>query len=105
MVEHDRDLDAVLAGLHRRVLAAGDYYWGGEDSERPRTVEQLMEMLTDEDFEDLADVGTHSILDIHQMKLAGSPDEFGTVVALSDEEIIAAFGTGTPSRAEFEAAY
>ena len=103
--EYDEDPAAVLAALHRRVLDTGDYYWPDDEIERPGTMAELREMWGDEEYEALAEEGTHSILDIHQVKPAGSPDEFGTIMPLSDDEVVAAFGPPTPTRAQFDAAY
>jgi len=102
---YDDDLSVVLAELHRSVLESRDYYWGGDDEDRPSTFAELTEMFEDEDFEDVASEGTHSILDIDQMLPAGSPDDFGAVVALSPDEVVTAFGSSTPTRAQFDEVY
>ncbi len=102
---YDEDLDEVLNIVQTRVLAAEQYYWGDEEIERPSTVAELRKLLNDDDYEDLAAEGTHSILDIYQVQPAGSPDQFGTVIVLSDAEVVDAFGTSKPTRAEFYAVY
>jgi hypothetical protein len=103
--EYDEDLDHVLEVLQRRVVDTQDYYWGEDDVDRPTTLAEFRTMAGDEELESLAEEGTHSILDIHQVKPAGSVDEFGTLIALSAAEVVAAFGTDTPTRAQFDALY
>jgi len=96
---------AVLDELHRRVLAERDYYWADEEVPRPGSLAELHRMCEDEENAGIAEEGTHSILDIYQVKPAGSPDEFGTIRPLSVEELRAAFGTSTPTRVQFDAVY
>ena len=104
-VPYNADPLAVLAELHRRVLAERAYYWGNEELPRPGTLAELHRLYEDEGNDGLAADGTHSILDIYQVKPAGAPDEFGTIRPLSMQEAQAAFGTSTPARNQFEAVY
>jgi hypothetical protein len=99
------DPQQMLASLHRSVLAERSYYWANEDVPRPTTLAQLHKLYEDEDNEDLASEGTHSILDIYRVLPAGSPDEFGAIMPLTAEELQTAFGTSAPTRAQFDAVY
>ena len=102
---YDEDLDRVLEVLQQGVIAAQEYYWAEDDLDRPTTLAEFRTMRRDEDLEGLAEEGTHSILDIEKIQPPGSADEFGTLVALSEAEVVAAFGTDTPTRAQFDAVY
>ncbi|GGS34692.1 hypothetical protein [Actinokineospora fastidiosa] len=101
--DYDPDPRAVLARLHERVLAEGDYYWADDDVPRPATRAELHSLY--EAHEHLAEEGTHSILDIDRIAPAGTRDDFGTIVALSPERLRAALGTERPTRAQFDAVY
>ncbi len=103
--QYDEDPSRALSALHASVLESGDYYWGGDDDERPSTFDELSAMFEDEDFEDVASEGTHSILDIDRVLPAGSPDDVFAVVALSSDEVQRAFGTTTPTREQFDAVF
>jgi hypothetical protein len=62
-VAYTDDPQQMLASLHSTVLAEQSYYWANEDVPRPTTLAQLHELYEDDDNEDLASEGTHSILD------------------------------------------
>lgn len=102
-IDYDPDPRAVLARLHERVLAEGDYYWADDDVPRPATLAALHELYGDNEL--LAESGTHSILDIHQALPGSGPDDFGTIRPLSPDRVRALFGTGTPTREQFDAVY
>jgi len=70
-VAYNADPLVVLDELHRRVLAEQDYYWGDEEVPRPGTLAELHRLYEDEENEGLVEEGTHSILDIFQVKPAG----------------------------------
>lgn len=76
--------------LQRQVLAEGGHT-GDWDS-----LDELAEAKEDAEF---WDEGTHSILDMNGV--AGHGD-FATVSPVPHEEIVALFGSATPSRADFE---
>jgi hypothetical protein len=104
-VPYTTDPQQMLADLHSTVLAEQRYYWTREDVPRPATLAQLHELYEDEANDDLASNGTHSVLDVWQMLPAGSPDEFGAIMPLTFDQVQTAFGTATPTRAQFDAVY
>jgi len=99
------DPEVMLAELHRQAFASGEYHWAQEEVTRPDNLAGLHELYGQEENEALATNGTHSILDIFRVLPAGSPDEFGAVMPLSEEELLGVFPEGPPSREEFEAAH
>jgi hypothetical protein len=95
----------VLSDVHNAVLADQHYYWPRDDVPRPTSLAQLHELYEDEVNDDLASNGTHSILDVWRVLPAGSPDEYFAVMPLTADQVQTAFGTTTPTRAQFSAAY
>jgi hypothetical protein len=102
--DFDPHLDDVLASLHERVLASGDFLWTDDEVPRPTTVRQLRDLWEDEDYEHLAEEGTHSVLDIERLAVA-VPDEPGVVVVMHPAKVLEVFGTYEPTREQFDAAY
>ena len=93
---------AALAGLRDRVLAEDDYYWEADYlGAKPRTVADLDRLRETEEF---WEVGTHSILDVDWIVDAEDEAHDGTVRQLPDDAAHEAFGTTTPTRAQFDAA-
>ncbi|GAA4439903.1 hypothetical protein ACFQV2_16470 [Actinokineospora soli] len=103
-VRYDSNPKAVLHRLHEEVLATGDYYWRA-DVPKPTSLAGLHALYGDAATEHLAEEGTHSILDIHQVGRAGAPDDFGTILPLPEKRVRAVFGTATPTAEQFDAAY
>lgn len=98
------DPQDLLDRLHEEELAAGTYWWADDDVARPSTIEGLWEIFTHN--ERIGTDGTHSILDIYRIGTPGDPAEGpGTLYGLTDDEIIRAFGTGRPTREQFETVY
>jgi hypothetical protein len=103
VAEYSGDPMAALQALREQVLASGDFLWDDENdypAPRPSTLAELDEIRQDDDF---WEVGTHSVLDVDRVVPSG-PDREATVQELPPDEARAAFGTTTPSRAQFEAA-
>jgi hypothetical protein len=108
---YDVDAATSLRRLHERLLREGRFYWywdaGYPDVEarpRPSTVTELW------NSEGFWDRGTGTVLDIMQaVDTADAPrwdnhaDDFSTVRPLAQERVRHYFGTGRPSRAQFEA--
>ncbi|MDY7090408.1 MAG: hypothetical protein SYR96_35625 [Actinomycetota bacterium] len=94
VTSYEWNLDAVLDGLRRRVFESGEYYWPPE-LDRPTSLEEF-------DAGDAPEGGTHSILDI--VSVVGPRDEDGwrTLRPLTAAETVRVFGTGDPTRADFE---
>lgn len=102
--EFDPHIDDVLASLHERVLASGDFLWTGDEVPRPKTVRELRELCADEDNEHIAEEGTHSVLDIDRA-LVGAEDEAGAMLLFTEAAMREKLGTHRPSREQFDAAY
>ncbi|MFI6101176.1 hypothetical protein ACIA8G_37005 [Lentzea sp. NPDC051213] len=102
--EYSRNFDDVLNSLHDRVLASGDFLWTDDDLPRPRSLQELRDLYEDEDYEHLAEEGTHSVLDIERLAVA-VPDQPGVVVVMHPAKVHEVFGTYEPTREQFDAAY
>ncbi|MFL6022982.1 MAG: hypothetical protein ACJ72O_06545, partial [Marmoricola sp.] len=103
--------EETFAAVQQEVLAEDDYHWPFEDDladeededddlpGRPETLEALARIKEDGDFYDYG--GTHSILDVDRVV---GPDEsgFGTVRPLTPGELVAAFGSESPSVADLD---
>lgn len=105
VVEYVEDPQVMLDELHKTVLAEGNYYWCQPETPKPATFKQLHRLYRDPENELVATNGTHSILDVFRLFPAGSPDDYGTLVPLTPEQVQEAFGTDKPSQGEFEIAY
>jgi hypothetical protein len=92
--------------LRERVFRDREYYWWDdfeEDEPRPATIEGIWES------ERMKESGTHSILDVNRvLATTDAPDwdnwqvDLGTVRPLAAGRVMRHFGTGRPSRAQFE---
>jgi hypothetical protein len=86
---YDADADKALQALRDKVFASGDYYkfWQeyGDSDEEPQSIDDALELADTE--------GTHSILDITHV----GPG-FGGARVVSDDELLEALGTATPSK-------
>lgn len=82
------DVRTSIDRLRAKVFETRDYVWDGDDEEdeRPATIEDLLAAQEDE--------GTHSLLDL---PLVSDTPETGAISPLSDEELLALFGTRTPT--------
>ena len=91
-VPFERDIRVALRALRDRVFRAGQYL-APTGARKPTSIEDLLEMS--------GEIGTHSILDI--VDVAPQP-RAGFVSPLSDAELIDAFGSERPARADVERA-
>ncbi len=98
VVAYQDDVAAAMRELQARVFDEGDYYWPGEQSARPATLEQLWE------DEAVQESGTHSILDVDRVVAADEAEGFGTVRVLDPDEFLAGSGIPYLTRAVFEQA-
>jgi hypothetical protein len=98
-VPYEADLQSALEKLRARVFAEGSYFkgWGEYEVKSPASIEDLFDQMGE-----LGTIteGTHSILD---MDSVGVESEHGVLCPLTDEELVAKFGTTKPSRAQIEA--
>lgn len=103
-VEDPREM---LVRLHLQELSDQEFHWPRPDIPRPTALRDFYRVMWVEpgENEQLQLSGTHSILDIMDLLPAGSRDEFASIMPLTSAEVIAAFGTDKPSRAQFDAAY
>jgi hypothetical protein len=95
-----------LKELRERVFRDRDYYWWDdfeEDEPRPATIEGIWES------EPMKESGTHSILDVNRVVATTQApswdnwrEDLGTVRPLAADRVAHHFGTGRPSRAQFE---
>jgi hypothetical protein len=97
-VPHEPDLQAALEKLRARVFAEGHYFkgWGEYEVKSPASIEDLFQQMGELGT---ATEGTHSILD---MESIGETPEFGVVCPLTEDELVARFGTTKPTRAQIE---
>jgi hypothetical protein len=92
---------ASLRELQERVFQERDYSWWDEFGDWEPVPASLDELW---DRESGWDSGTHSILDIREGIGAGRADSPDFQIrALAPDKVEALFGTGRPSRADFEA--
>jgi len=98
---YDGSVAGALRELQERVFRERDYWWWDEFGDWEPVPASLEELW---DRESGRDSGTHSILDIRQGIGAASADwpDF-QIRALVPDKVEALFGTGRPSRADFEA--
>jgi hypothetical protein len=105
VVPYQPDLGAALDALRRQVFASGEYvkpsfYGDVFDLPEPRSVDDLTEQ--EQYWEFMGTSGTHSIIDVPNVVLAGfTGEEFGTIRLLSDAECAELFGATQPSRADY----
>jgi len=99
VVPFEPKLGVALEKLRKQEFEDHAYYFRPGDDGWPTTMEQLWadEIVKYE--------GTHSILDVFRTIAPDDADAFGTLRPLREEEQLHYFGTTTPSRATFEAAY
>jgi hypothetical protein len=105
MVDFDPNIDRALRALREREFRAGRYfpalkfpqYPVGSDSPAPGPQHASME----EAQEDVAEVGTYSILDLDHVSEV--PEACG-LTALKDDQLLELYGTTRPTRemVEFE---
>jgi hypothetical protein len=103
------DVETSLRELQQRVFQDSEYYWfwerypGDDPLPRPATIDGIWETET------MQAEGTHSILDIDRVLTTTDPparrnySDYATVRPLSAERVRHHFGTGQPTRAQFEA--
>jgi len=106
-VPYVEDPREMLVRLHIEELDGQKFYWPRSDIPRPTALRDFYRMMWSDSTADeqLHLSGTHSILDIMFLLPAGSQDEFASIMPLTSSEVIAAFGTEQPSRAQFDATY
>jgi hypothetical protein len=85
------DVRQALEDLRWQVLRSGEYYRddGGDEPASP-----------DDALERQPEDGTHSIIDM--MNGLSPTPEFGTVSPLTEQQLLAVFGTSTPSSESVE---
>ena len=86
----------TLRAIQARIFAKGDYYRYDDEVPPPGSIEELLE------DPDTQEEGTHSVLDVHQFIGQSAVDDYGTIKHLTAAELIAAFGTGKPSVADYD---
>ena len=112
-VAYESDLQGALDRLRADTFGRGDYLWlwegewvnPGEERARPTT---MAELLADEAVES---EGTHSIIDCPRVVQRPPTTEaewsslefFGTVVPVTDAELLAAVGTDRPTAQHLDA--
>jgi hypothetical protein len=95
------DVAAALRELQERVFQERDYSWWDEFGDWEPVPASLAELW---DSESGWEVGTHSILDIREGIGAGPVDwPDYQIRGLDPDKVEALFGTGRPSRDDFEA--
>ncbi len=101
VVPYQEDLAAALDALRRQVFASGDFISPAEEGyPEPRSAEDL---LRDEYGYFIETHGTHSILDVIEVVPAEDDDQWpGTIRPLTPDDIQQVFGTGRPSRADYD---
>ncbi len=100
-VPYEMDPDAALDRLRLAVYRRGDYQ-AGYDGHQPTEVDDARaRQAIDELLEELAETGTHSILDIDQ-GLSTEPG-LGTMAPLSPTQTRRIFGTDHPTDTMIEA--
>jgi hypothetical protein len=70
-----------------------------------RPFADLHPLYRDPENELVATNGTHPLLDVFRLFPAGTPDDYGTLVRLTAEQVTGAVCTEKPSWAQFEIAY
>jgi hypothetical protein len=100
------DVAVSLRELREQVFRDKNYYWWDdfeEDAPRPATIEGIW------DVEEMQHSGTHSILDVDRVvDTTAAPswdnwqEDLRTVRPLGGDLVQHYFGTGQPSRAQFE---
>jgi len=98
--EYDPDPVVVLNVLHERELAGGEYHWAEPEVPRPTSVQGLQELYGA--YERLPLEGTHSVLDVFEVRDGVEP---WTIRPLDAATMREKFGTVTPTREQFDAAY
>jgi hypothetical protein len=99
-VPYDPDVNAALQALREDVFRRGEFF-SYEDEPDFETIEELLESQDE--------AGTHSILDMD--RISETPENAHGVVSpvgsddspVGSDELLALFGTETPTRAEVEA--
>ncbi|MFD3933234.1 hypothetical protein [Streptomyces sp. NPDC058614] len=98
VIPYDGSVEAALGSLHAQVFQ--EEYGDGE------MFGSLEELYEDEEF--MGEEGTHSILDIQRVvHTTDAPSElsiedYGTLRPLSPDRVAHHFGTGRPTRGQFE---
>ncbi|MQM27541.1 hypothetical protein [Glycomyces albidus] len=102
MVEFEGSVETTFAALRERAFATGDWLWDPEDEPKkgpkPRTLAEWEESEYGNDYP-----GAHSIVDVREIVSGielGQIDQ-GEVLALTESEALAIFGTATPSVADW----
>src|SRR5579885_2219216 len=100
-VPFEKDINAALQKLRQQEFQAGRYRVPSDLDEDESTLNAPRHASIDEAIEAGEADGTSSILDI--LAVGPSPD-FNTAGPLTRDELIALFGTATPSRSQIEEA-
>jgi hypothetical protein len=101
IVPYHEDPAAALAYAREWTFAKRDYYWPHDGRYSPALPypDSLKGLLDDPAAQES---GTHSVIDIET--IAEDHDDLGAAVLLDEADVAAMFGSGTPTRADFERA-